>query len=117
MNVKCFSRSLTASSSSSRSRPRPSPAARIEQLVYPVTPKIEQLLGTASITLVGTDRPVAFFAYPDKPGILTQEGTEFVELCDWGGDILGGLDALCDAVGANAALASGNSGTVKRIRP
>ena len=40
---------------------------KLEQLVYPVAPKIEQLKGTSSITLVGTNRPVAFFAYPGKP--------------------------------------------------
>ncbi|MEL7152817.1 MAG: acetolactate synthase large subunit [Pseudomonadota bacterium] len=75
----------------------------VNRIPYPVEQALEVLKPYRRIVLVGSKEPVAFFAYPDKPGVLTQDGTEFVELCDWGGDILGGLDALCDAVGANAA--------------
>jgi acetolactate synthase-1/2/3 large subunit len=75
----------------------------VNRIPYPVEQALEVLRPYRRIVLVGSKEPVAFFAYPDKPGILTQDGTEFVELCDWGGDILGGLDALCDAVGANTA--------------
>ena len=79
----------------------------VNRIPYPVDQALEILQPYRRIVLVGSKPPVAFFAYPDKPGVLTQEGTEFVELCDWGGDILGGLDALCDAVGANAATPVG----------
>lgn len=79
----------------------------VNRIPYPVEQALEVLQPYKRIVLVGSKPPVAFFAYPDKPGVLTQEGTEFVELCDWGGDLLGGLEALCDAVGANASAPVG----------
>lgn len=50
--------------------------------------------------LAGAKRPVAFFAYPDKPSVLTREGAEFVELANVGDDIAGALDGLAEATGA-----------------
>lgn len=79
----------------------------VNRIPYPVEQALEVLKPYRRIVLVGSKAPVAFFAYPDKPGVLTQDGTEFVELCDWGGDILGGLDALCDTVGASASAPVG----------
>lgn len=73
--------------------------ARIDQLVYPVDPKIAQLTETTSITLVGTDRPVAFFAYPGKPSVPEPPGCSVTELCTPVMDIAATLEALADAVG------------------
>ncbi|WP_146346655.1 acetolactate synthase large subunit [Falsiphaeobacter marinintestinus] len=73
--------------------------AKIDQLVYPVDPKIAQLENTASITLVGTDRPVAFFAYPDKPSVPEPADCVMAELCTPTMDIAWTLQALADAVG------------------
>ena len=57
------------------------------------------------IVLVAAREPVAFFAYPDKPSRLTGEGVEFVELAARTATSRGALDALCDAVGAQARAA------------
>jgi len=75
----------------------------ITQLPYPVPPKIETLATTTSITLVGTDRPVAFFAYPETPSLPEQPGTQITQLCRPEMDIAWTLSALADATGANKA--------------
>jgi len=75
--------------------------ARLDQLVYPVDPKIEQLEGTRSITLVGTERPVAFFAYPGKPSTPEPADCEIAELCAATDDIDWTLQALADAAGVS----------------
>lgn len=75
--------------------------AQLDQLAYPVTPKIAQLAQTQSLTLVGTDRPVAFFAYPDKPSVPEPAGCVMDELCPPTMDIGWTLQALADAVGVS----------------
>ncbi|MBW4708204.1 acetolactate synthase large subunit [Roseobacter sp. YSTF-M11] len=77
-------------------------SAKIDQLVYPVDPKIAQLAHTSSITLVGTDRPVAFFAYPGKPSVPEPATCVIADLCTPRMDIEWTLQALADAVGVNA---------------
>ena len=73
--------------------------ARLDQLVYPITPKIAQLEGTTSLTLIGCDRPVAFFAYPGKPSTPEPPGCPISPLCAPCDDIGWTLEALADAVG------------------
>ena len=80
--------------------------AKISQLVYPVTPKIAQLQETQSITLMGTDRPVAFFAYPGKPSVPEPAGCIINELCTPVMDIDWSLHALADAVGLSSKTQS-----------
>ncbi|MEM7189619.1 MAG: acetolactate synthase large subunit [Pseudomonadota bacterium] len=72
----------------------------VNRIPYPVEQALEVLAPYKRIVLVGSRRPVAFFAYPNKPGILTADDVEFVEMCDWGADMTAGLAALADAVGA-----------------
>jgi acetolactate synthase-1/2/3 large subunit len=72
----------------------------VNRIPYPVDQALEVLAPYQHIVLAGARPPVAFFAYPDKPGVLTAEGANFVELADVGADIVGGLTALSDAVGA-----------------
>ncbi len=76
-------------------------AARLDQLVYPITPKIAQLKDTKSITLVGADRPVAFFAYPGKPNAPEPSDCTLTSLCMPIDDIAWTLEALADAVGVS----------------
>jgi acetolactate synthase-1/2/3 large subunit len=61
---------------------------------------LEVLAPYRRIVLAGARRPVAFFAYPEKPGVLTAAGTRFTDLAAIGDDIAGALDALADALGA-----------------
>ena len=75
----------------------------ITQLPYPVAPKVETLKPVTSITLVGTHRPVTFFAYPGKPSLPEQPGCPITELCRPEMDIDWTLQALADATGATKA--------------
>jgi len=79
----------------------------VGRIPYPVDLALGVLNPYRRIVLAGARPPVAFFAYPDKPGVLTQPGTEFVELADSGADILGALDGLAGAVGAHGAAPAG----------
>ena len=76
------------------------------RIPYPVDQATEMLAPYCQIVLVGARPPVAFFAYPDKPGVLTAEGVKFVELAGVGADIASGLDALSIAVGAQSLTPS-----------
>lgn len=80
--------------------------AALEQLAYPVAPKIAQLGDVTSLTLLGTHRPVAFFAYPGKPSLPESAGTPVTELCPPESDIGWTLQALADAlaIGPDAPL-------------
>ncbi len=74
-------------------------AARLTQLLYPIGPKIDQLAGTRSITLLGSQRPVAFFAYPDTPSVPEPPGCPVDTLCTPDMDVRWTLETLADAVG------------------
>ncbi|WP_171231018.1 acetolactate synthase large subunit [Ruegeria sp. HKCCA6707] len=80
--------------------------ARLDQLVYPISPKIAQLEATSSITLLGTDRPVAFFAYPGKPSVPEPPHCPITDLCKPTDDIEWTLQALADAVGVTSKTAT-----------
>lgn len=86
-------------------------AGRIEvnRIPYVVESALDVLRPYNKIVLVGAKPPVAFFAYPDKPSILTQDGTEFVELATTEQDIAGALDALVEATGATKSAPAGIS--------
>lgn len=66
----------------------------------------EVLEGTEHLVLIGTQPPVTFFAYPDKPNWLTPEGCELHTLVKHNGDIDGALDALAQAVGITTVAAN-----------
>ncbi len=89
-----------------RSHGAGSPAA--VQLPYAVAPKIETLKDATSITLLGSNRPVTFFAYPGKPSLPEPAGCEIAELASPEMDILWTLDALANATGARSAKAAVN---------
>ncbi len=86
-------------------------AGRIEvnRIPYVVEQALEVLKEYETVVLVGARAPVAFFAYPDKPSILTREGCEFIELAGVADDISGALDALVDAVDARTNEPAGIS--------
>ncbi|MEM8634941.1 MAG: acetolactate synthase large subunit [Pseudomonadota bacterium] len=64
---------------------------------------LAQLDGVDLLLLAGTDAPVAFFAYPDKPGLLVPEGCETLSLGGADHDSAAALTALADAMGATEA--------------
>ncbi|HYC47877.1 MAG TPA: acetolactate synthase large subunit [Burkholderiales bacterium] len=60
----------------------------------------EQLKGVTQMVLVGAKEPVAFFAYPNKPSLLTPAGCETTVLCAVDGDAVASLEALAAELGA-----------------
>lgn len=86
-------------------------AGRIEvnRIPYVVERAQEVLRPYDKIVLVGARPPVAFFAYPDKPSILTDDHVEFVELADASEDIAAALADLVAATDAGKAQPAGVS--------
>lgn len=69
------------------------------RLPYAVDPSLALLKRYDRIILVGARPPVAFFAYPGKPGVLSAPGCELIELAGTGHDHEQVLRALCEEVG------------------
>jgi acetolactate synthase-1/2/3 large subunit len=78
----------------------------VERIPYPVDLALAFLKELRNIILVGAKAPVAFFAYPDKPGTLYQPATRIHELARSEHDPVYALEALVDALGARQAAAA-----------
>jgi len=72
----------------------------IERLPYPVDQALAVLKDVRHLILVGSKAPVAFFAYPDKPSVLTPERCEIHRLSTLAEDSISALEWLADEVGA-----------------
>ena len=77
--------------------------AIVERMPYRPKPAIEFLTGTETLILVGTQAPVAFFAYPGLPSEFTPPGCTPFVLAQPHEDGPGALEALADAIGARKA--------------
>ncbi|NYT80828.1 acetolactate synthase large subunit [Alcaligenaceae bacterium] len=75
----------------------------IERVPFAVDAALKALEGTEQLILVGARTPVAFFAYPGKPGVLVPEQCDVIKLADPGNDLRLALQQLADAVGATSA--------------
>lgn len=72
----------------------------VPRLIYLAEFAQMQLDGSDHLILVDAREPVSFFAYPDKPSLITPDGCEVVELAGGGDDAVGALEALAAAIGA-----------------
>jgi acetolactate synthase-1/2/3 large subunit len=71
----------------------------IQPLGYRAEAVASQLSGVRHLVLVGAREPVASFAYPGRPGVLTPQGTTVHQLApDTGVDVLAALTELAEAV-------------------
>lgn len=75
---------------------------KVNRIPFNVDLGIQTLAGTEQLILVGADAPVAFFAYPGKPGTFAPEGCEILSLTRRSDDLTQALAALSEAVGATA---------------
>jgi acetolactate synthase-1/2/3 large subunit len=72
----------------------------IDRVPYVVEQALEKLKPYRTIILCGAKAPVAFFAYPDKPGELWPPGASIHTLATREQDIVQALEALADELGA-----------------
>jgi acetolactate synthase-1/2/3 large subunit len=72
----------------------------VDFLPYPVDAALATLADARHLVLVGSEAPVAFFAYPDKPSGLSPPQCETHTLATPGEDIVGALEALVEELGA-----------------
>jgi acetolactate synthase I/II/III large subunit len=73
----------------------------VDFLPYPVDAALPTLADARHLVLVGSEAPVAFFAYPDKPSVLSPPQCETHTLAAPGEDIVGALEALTEELGAS----------------
>jgi acetolactate synthase I/II/III large subunit len=72
----------------------------VAKVPYPVEPALEFLRDIDELILVGSKVPVAFFAYPGKPGRLIRDDCTVLTLAGPGDDLAAALWALADEIGA-----------------
>src|ERR687889_1051672 len=77
----------------------------VDRIPYVVEQALKVLAGVKHVILVGSKMPVAFFAYPDKPSLLTPEGCQGHVLAQPDEDPVAALEMLAEAVGARGVPA------------
>ncbi|MEO0608543.1 MAG: acetolactate synthase large subunit [Pseudomonadota bacterium] len=70
-----------------------------ERLAYFAEGAMADLDGSDLMILAGTNAPVAFFSYPDKPSLLVPDGCGLFKLGDASMDSAAALQALADHLG------------------
>ncbi|TJW83667.1 MAG: acetolactate synthase large subunit, partial [Mesorhizobium sp.] len=93
LDVRLFSEVLVARMQRGRGRVAPT------RIPYPIDAARALLADIDVLILVGAKEPVAFFAYPGKPGRLVREGCEVMTLAEHGEDLEAALAALGDELG------------------
>ncbi len=86
----------------------------IERVPYPVDLALARLARYRACILVGAKHPVAFFAYPGKPGSLLPPGCVVHVLARPEQDVLGAITALAEEVAAGIAPPAANGGEPPR---
>ena len=92
-DVRLFNEVLVAHTQRGLGRVAP---ARIP---YPIDMALAVLKDIDVLVLVGAPEPVAFFAYPGKPGRLVRDDCTVLTLAKHGEDLKGALEALHDELG------------------
>jgi len=72
----------------------------VTRIPYAVDAGVAMFRDTQQLVLVGAKPPVAFFAYPGKPSVLTQPECEIVHTAPRGTDVMGALRALTQELDA-----------------
>jgi len=72
----------------------------VERIPYVIDQALARLAGFPQMILVGAPPPVAFFAYPEKPSVVTPAGCEIHRLAEPQHDLAAALAAVAEAVGA-----------------
>ena len=95
-NIRLFNEVLVAHTQRGRGRVCP------ERIPYPIDMALAVLHDADVLVLVGAPEPVAFFAYPGRPGRLVREGCTVLTLAGHGEDLKGALEALHSELGVKS---------------
>lgn len=74
--------------------------ASVRQLPFVVDAALAATKNARQMVLVGAKQPIAFFAYPGKPSVLTPEGCEVIKVASAEDDLEAALEALAGELGA-----------------
>jgi len=80
---------------------------RVGRVPYILSQALAYLKDTDEMVLVGCRRPVAFFAYPGQPSLLTPETCNITPVADVDDDLLDALERLADALKAPKGKVAG----------
>jgi acetolactate synthase-1/2/3 large subunit len=72
----------------------------VERVPFPIDLALAALKGFKHVILAGAKAPIAFFAYPGKPSVLTPEGCVIHTLARPADDVAHALEWLADELGA-----------------
>ncbi len=75
--------------------------AKPKRIPYNVDRAVNLLKDFDTIVLIGARQPVAFFAYPNKPSVLSNKSTKFINFANIEENISQGLENLSEYVNAN----------------
>lgn len=78
---------------------------RVERIPYFAEQIVDHLQGVDLLVLVGTQEPVAFFAYPDKPSRPVPESCPMINLATPEEDSRAALSILADMINPDAPVA------------
>lgn len=81
----------------------------IERVPFSVDDAIRFLAGLDAVMMIGAAPPAAFFAYPDKPSVLTPEDCELVTIATPEDDVVAALADLSLAVGSHRDASVGTA--------
>jgi acetolactate synthase-1/2/3 large subunit len=76
----------------------------IDRVPYPIDQALDVLKDVENLILIGAKAPVAFFAYPGKPGALTPDSCNIMTLAGPNDDLLHALEALADELGVGRTI-------------
>ncbi len=76
----------------------------VERVPYPVDQALAALKDIEQLILVGAKAPVAFFAYPGKPSVMTPEHCSIMRLAQPADDLLHTLQWLADELGVGPGV-------------
>lgn len=82
---------------------RGSGAVDLTRLKYPIGENVALMRHVRHMVLCGANRPVAFFAYPNKPGTPEPDDCQITELCPPDMDYGWTLQAIADELGVGPA--------------
>ncbi|HTE39969.1 MAG TPA: acetolactate synthase large subunit [Steroidobacteraceae bacterium] len=73
---------------------------QLQRVPYVIEQATKMFAATSDLVLVGSKSPVAFFAYPDKPGLMAPPSCRVTELAAVEEDIEAALEAVATELGA-----------------